>query len=108
MIAKTMIRNLGFFSLIILAIAGFAQVEKSPTSSPPKLPMNIPPPPSFASMGSKSGKFQIISAEYYSQDEKPYLFTNVWSSMTRPLEAWVLNSVLSPQGEKKKVGSSTY
>ena len=102
MIAKTMIRNLGFFSLMIFAIAGFAQVGKSPSSSPPKLPMNIPPPPSFASMGSKSGKFQIISAEYYSQDEKPYLYKRLVKYDTTTGEAWVLNSVLSSQGEKRK------
>ena len=96
-----MIRNLGFFSLMIFAIAGFAQVGKSPSSSPPKLPMNIPPPPSFASMGSKSGKFQIISAEYYSQDEKPYLYKRLVKYDTTTGEAWVLNSVLSPQGEKR-------
>jgi hypothetical protein len=43
-------------------------------SSRPNLPMNIPPPPSFASLSSKSGKYQIISAEYYSEDAKPFLY----------------------------------
>ena len=48
--------------------------RSSPKSTPPKLPMNIPPPPSFASLSNKSGKYQLVSAEYYSQDPKPYLY----------------------------------
>jgi len=47
----------------------------------PSLPMNIPPPPSFASLSSKSGKYQIVSAEYYSEDAKPFLYKRLSSSI---------------------------
>jgi len=78
---KSLMSLLGIFILSSLAIIGFAQNKKGPSVSPPRLPMNIPPPPNFASMGSKTGKYQIISAEYYSQDEKAHICINAWLSL---------------------------
>ena len=71
------------FTLSIFGVLSFAQVGQGPSSSPPKLPMNIPPPPSFSSIASKTGKFQIVSAEYYSQDEKAYLYKRLVSDKDR-------------------------
>ena len=66
--------NLLLLSQIGLCLSyGQAVKGASPLSSPPRLPSNIPPPPSFASISSKAGKFQIVSAEYYSQDPKPQM-----------------------------------
>lgn len=93
------------FILITLSIFGvlsFAQVGQGPSSSPPKLPMNIPPPPSFSSIASKTGKFQIVSAEYYSQDEKAYLYKRLVKYDTITGDAWILHSKLSDAGEQRK------
>ncbi|MBL6827610.1 MAG: hypothetical protein ISQ76_04020 [Opitutales bacterium] len=73
----------------------------SPLSSPPRLPSNIPPPPSFASISSKAGKFQIVSAEYYSQDPKPFLYKRLIKYDTTTGEAWVLYSKRDSAGEKR-------
>ena len=91
---------------LLLASAGwyaFAQPSKSvrPSSSPPKLPMSIPPPPNFGSFASKTGKFQLVSAEYYSQDEKPYLYKRLIKFDTTTGEGWVLYSRLGSSGERR-------
>ncbi|OUU42521.1 MAG: hypothetical protein CBC16_03780 [Verrucomicrobia bacterium TMED56] len=73
-----------------------------PSSSPPKLPMNIPPPPSFGSLSNKSGKFQLVSAEYYSQDDpKPYLYKRLIKFDTSTGEAWILFSKMGAHGEQR-------
>jgi hypothetical protein len=82
----------------------FAQ-SRPPSVTPslrPNLPMNIPPPPSFGSLSSKSGKYQIISAEYYSEDKKPFLYKRLIKLDTTTGEAWVLTSRLGPNGEQRK------
>ena len=98
--------NLKTISLIIFLFSVpkiFSQTSNTtrPSSGPPKLPMNIPPPPSFASLSNKTGKFQIISAEYYSQDSKPYLYKRLIKYDTSTGEAWVLLSKIGPQGEQR-------
>jgi hypothetical protein len=75
--------------------------RSSPKSTPPKLPMNIPPPPSFASLSNKSGKYQLVSAEYYSQDPKPYLYKRLIKFDTSTGEAWILHSKIGSNGEKR-------
>ena len=87
------------FALSISGLVAFAQLSKSPKSTNPKLPMNIPPPPSFASFASKSGKFQLVSAEYYSEDPKPYLYKRLVKFDTVTGEAWILNSQKGQGGE---------
>ena len=61
--------------------------------------MNIPPPPSFSSLSSKSGKYQLMSAEYYSQDSKPYLYKRLVKFDTTTGEAWILHSKIGANGE---------
>ena len=98
------------FSLIFLTtcigFSFFLTGQSDPTSavpsSRPKLPMNIPPPPSFASLSSKSGKYQIISAEYYSEDVKPFLYKRLVKLDTTTGDAWVLSSKISSNGEQRK------
>ena len=68
----------------------------------PSLPMNIPPPPSFASLSNKSGKYQIVSAEYYSEDAKPFLYKRLVKFDTTTGEAWVLASKIGSNGEQRK------
>ena len=75
--------------------------RSSPKSTPPKLPMNIPPPPSFASLSNKSGKYQLVSAEYYSQDPKPYLYKRLIKFDTSTGVAWILHSKIGNNGEKR-------
>ena len=75
--------------------------RSSPKSTPPKLPMNIPPPPSFASLSNKSGKYQLVSAEYYSQDPKPYLYKRLIKFDTSTGEAWILHSKIGSNGERR-------
>ena len=76
--------------------------QTKPIKRPPSLPTNIPPPPSFGSSGSQNGKFQIISAEYYSQDTKPFLYKRLVKFNTSTGEAWVLVSRLGKNGEIRK------
>ena len=86
------------------SFSAFAQ-SSSPATSPssrPNLPMNIPPPPSFGSLTNKSGKYQIISAEYYSEDKKPFLYKRLIKLDTTTGEAWVLNSRIGASGEQRK------
>jgi hypothetical protein len=97
-------KNIPFLCVVIYlfcATGGFSQTKPGPSASPPRLPMNIPPPPNFASMGSKAGKYQIISAEYYSQDEKAYLYKRLVKYDSTTGEAWVLESKLTSEGEKR-------
>ena len=95
--------------LVILAFLhlsnGFLNAQNiqrsSPKSTPPKLPMNIPPPPSFASLSNKTGKYQLVSAEYYSQDPKPYLYKRLIKFDTSTGEAWILHSKIGSNGERR-------
>ena len=89
---------------MVLCSALFSQktIPARPGSTPPKLPMNIPPPPSFSSLSNKSGKYQLVSAEYYSQDSKPYLYKRLIKIDTTTGEAWVLFSRLGSNGEVRK------
>ena len=95
--------------LVILAFLhlanGFLNAQNiqrsSPNSTPPKLPMNIPPPPSFASLSNKTGKYQLVSAEYYSQDPKPYLYKRLIKFDTSTGEAWILHSKIGSNGERR-------
>ena len=80
---------------------GQATKGVTPLSSPPRLPSNIPPPPSFASFSSKAGKYQIVSAEYYSQDTKPFLYKRLIKYDTTTGEAWVLFSKRDSSGERR-------
>ena len=89
------------FTLSIFGVLSFAQVGQGPSSSPPKLPMNIPPPPSFSSIASKTGKFQIVSAEYYSQDTKPFLYKRLIKYYTTTGQAWILYSKRDSSGERR-------
>ena len=66
---------------------------------PPNLPANIPPPPSFLGSSSKIGRYQIVSAEYYSQDSKPFLYKRLVKIDTTTGQSWVLQSVGGPKGE---------
>ena len=86
-----------FFSSVF--IKAQSSSSKDPGSSPPRLPMNIPPPPSFASLSGKSGKYQLVSAEYYSQDSKPYLYKRLVKFDTATGEAWILHSKIGTNGE---------
>ena len=70
--------------------------------SPPSLPVNIPPPPNFSGSSSKNGKFQIVSAEYYTQDSKPFLCKRLVKFDTSTGEAWVLHSVLKNGTETRR------
>lgn len=99
---KIVFSGLILFTLSIFGVFSFSQVGQGPPSSPPKLPMNIPPPPSFSSIASKAGKFQIVSAEYYSQDEKAYLYKRLVKYDTTTGDAWILHSKLSEAGEQRK------
>jgi len=68
---------------------------------PPGLPANIPPPPSFSNASANLGRYQIVSAEYYSQDPKPFLYKRLIKLDTTTGEAWVLHSVIGAKGEKR-------
>ena len=93
------------FLLALLGCVGASYLlmgQTKPTLPRPNLPMNIPPPQSFASLVNKSGKFQIISAEYYSSDAKPFLYKRLIKLDTTTGEAWVLVSQLGKNGELRK------
>ena len=78
-----------------------AQATKQPIS-PPRLPANIPPPPSFNSFSSKNGRYQIVSAEYYSQDAKPFLYKRLVKIDTSTGKTWILKSVGGPGKERRE------
>jgi hypothetical protein len=93
------------FLLALLGCVGASYLlmgQTKPTLPRPNLPMNIPPPPSFASLVNKSGKFQIISAEYYSEDAKPFLYKRLVKLDTSTGEAWVLSSKIGLNGELRR------
>ena len=101
------IKILTFFGVALGAwLVAHAQLSQSPSggppSTPPKLPTRIPPPPSFAMSSSDTGKFQIVSAEYYSQDAKPFLYKRLVKVDTETGEAWVLHSARGERGEVRK------
>ena len=89
------------FNFLFCQLYGQTIKGTSPLSSPPRLPSNIPPPPSFASISSKAGKYQIVSAEYYSQDTKPFLYKRLIKFDTTTGEAWVLYSKRDSNGERR-------
>ena len=70
--------------------------------SPPKLPAYIPPPPSFNSFSSKNGRYQLVSAEYYSQDAKPFLYKRLVKIDTTTGKTWILNSIGGPGKERRE------
>lgn len=92
------------FIIVISNLELFGQSKLPSASSPsrPNLPMNIPPPPSFSSLANKNGKFQLISAEYYSEDAKPFLYKRLVKIDTTTGEAWVLVSKIGISGEQRK------
>lgn len=92
---KNFLNTLTILSLISISPASsFKSIAQSkPIKRPPSLPVNIPPPPNFSGSSSKNGKFQIVSAEYYSQDSKPFLYKRLVKFDTSTGEAWVLHSV---------------
>ena len=83
-----------------------AQQQPSPPKlppSPPSLPKNLPPIPTFGVAKNDNGKFQIISAEYYSQETKPFLYKRLVKVDTTTGEAWVLHSARAPlRGEVRR------
>ena len=83
-----------FFSTIVTLLG-----NKKNLAIPPNLPANIPPPPSFLGSSSKIGRYQIVSAEYYSQDTKPFLYKRLVKIDTTTGQAWVLQSIVGTQGE---------
>ncbi len=90
-----------FFQSVCSLSYGQADKGTNLLTSPPRLPSNIPPPPSFASISSKAGKFQIVSAEYYSQDSKPFLYKRLIKYDTTTGEAWILYSKRDATGERR-------
>ncbi|MBL6826838.1 MAG: hypothetical protein ISQ76_00090 [Opitutales bacterium] len=52
-------------------------------------------------MSNKTGKFQLISAEYYSQDTKPYLYKRLVKFDTSTGKAWILFSKIGANGEQR-------
>ena len=89
---------------LFMAFAGwyaFGQPSANvgPSSSPPKLPMC--PPPLTSARSQQDSKYQLASAEYYSQDEKPYLYKRLIKFDTTTGEAWVLYSKLGASGERR-------
>ena len=92
---KNFLNTLTILSLISISLASsFESIAQSkPIKRPPSLPVNIPPPPNFSGSSSKNGKFQIVSAEYYTQDSKPFLYKRLVKFDTSTGEAWVLHSV---------------
>lgn len=102
---KTTMNKSIFFFLLVFASSSFTYGQSvkgaSQLSSPPRLPSNIPPPPSFASMSVKVGKYQIVNAEYYSQDTKPFLYKRLIKYDTTTGEAWMLYSKRDSSGEKR-------
>ncbi len=98
---KTILSLLFIFQILNLVLIGQSEAPSGPPSMP-NLPMKIPPPPSFGSLASKNGKFQIISAEYYSEDAKPFLYKRLVKLDTTTGEAWVLVSKIGLKGEQRK------
>lgn len=92
---KNFLNTLTILSLISISPASSFEsiAQTKPIKRPPSLPVNIPPPPNFSGSSSKNGKFQIVSAEYYSQDSKPFLYKRLVKFDTSTGEAWVLLSV---------------
>ena len=92
-----------YFFLLGSACFCYGQNGKgsNPLTSPPRLPTNIPPPPSFSSISSKTGKYQIVSAEYYSQDTKPFLYKRLIKYDTTTGQAWILYSKRDSSGERR-------
>ena len=77
----------------------FGQSSRKQLSPPPQLPVNIPPPPNFGNVSSKNGRYQLISAEHYSQDAKPFLYKRLVKVDTVTGKSWVLQSVGGPGKE---------
>ncbi|MFP6886317.1 MAG: hypothetical protein VB997_02100 [Opitutales bacterium] len=101
---KTGTKIFVFFGLTLAAwLVAHAQLSQPPSggppSTPPKLPTRIPPPPMFASQKNDNDKFQIMSAEYYSQDAKPYLYKRLVKVDSTTGKAWLLHSARGAKGE---------
>ena len=106
-VMKKTTRILAFACLPILGwLVADAQLSNPPAggppSSPPRLPTTIPPPPSFAMPKNNNGKFHIVSAEYYSQDAKPYLYKRLVKFDSTTGQAWVLHSSRGQGGEVRR------
>jgi hypothetical protein len=85
---------------LVLPFALLAQPK--PNNRPPNLPLSIPPPPNFGGGSSQNGKYLIMSGEYYSQDDKPFLYKRLIKLDTTTGNAWVLYSKIGPKGEVRK------
>ena len=100
--SKSFVHLLFIIVISNLELLGQPKAPSVSTPSRPNLPMNIPPPPSFGSLANKNGKFQLISAEYYSEDAKPFLYKRLVKIDTTTGEAWVLVSKIGMNGEQRK------
>ncbi len=49
-----------------------------------------------------TGKFQVMSAEYYSQDAKPYLYKRLVKVDSTTGQAWLLHSIRGERGEVRQ------
>ncbi|MBL62977.1 MAG: hypothetical protein CMI30_06155 [Opitutae bacterium] len=78
------------------------QAPSPPTSlpTPPAPPKNLPKFPSFGA-GGDNGKYQFVTAEYYSLDaqKKWFLYKQLVKADTTTGEAWVLQSSRDNAGE---------
>ena len=90
---------------LVLGLGGCFLLQGQLSSQPstaPNLPKNIPPPPNFSFSKNANGKFQIVSAEYYSQDAKPYLYKRLIKVDTTTGNAWVMHSARGAAGEVRQ------
>jgi hypothetical protein len=88
---------------LLLAFVQFLVVAQNTSKlpkSPPRLPVNIPPPPNFGT-SSKNGRYQIVNVEYYSQDAKPFLYKRLVKIDTSTGKTWYLHSTGGPRNEKR-------
>ena len=91
--------RLFIFIFLILTVCTTYGSQNGKLSFSPKLPTNIPPPPNFGNATNKNGRFQLISAEYYSQDSKPFLYKRLIKIDTQTGKAWILISKGGPTHE---------
>ncbi len=93
------------FSISLITVIGWKLIAQSSSPVPntlPSFPRSIPPPPVFPSLSSKTGKYQMVSAEYYSMDSKPFLWKRLVKFDTTTGEAWVLHSKMGTAGETRR------
>ena len=96
---NTLGKSVSLVLLLCFATTASLLGNKKNLAIPPNLPANIPPPPSFLGSSSQIGRYQIVSAEYYSQDTKPFLYKRLVKLDTTTGQSWVLQSVGGPNGE---------